>query len=1015
MEKTCPYWSMTKKVLLRLVALVLTFGLYSNSAAQSQPIQFEHLSVSDGLSDNSVSCMLQDREGFMWFGTNEGLNKYDGYRFTVFQPDATRPDRSFQSSRITGLCEGRSNQLWVVTEGGGLHEVNKQRGTVRPHPIPAPATFRWNNQLSVYEDSQGMLWISTFAGLARYEPARHHFTLYPAPRLEVPIKTVFEDRQHRFWVATNRGLYLFDRSTGRFTLLPVPNCKGAQPAFISFYLDESNVLWLGTASTGYSLFKLDLNRQPWQLVPYNPGGQLNSFVFMNSIHQDRQGLIWMGTVNGVQTINPVTNKIGTCRTDPNSPKGLSSNSAQAVYHDRTGVLWIGTDNGVDRQATTIKPFKTYQVTPHTGIAVLPENKVVALLSNYSGQLWLSNQKTVYRLMRPENQFEAVPVEKLGTTKKHINLICGLLTDTKRGIWLATTDGLYHVDPLSGHYTGYQSEIPAQFIARAPSGTIWIGGEGGLASFNPRSHQYQYYKYDPSAPGGLPDRYVHGLMVSRTGDVWVLIKRLGLCRLNPENGRFKRYLAGPAGQLSTNDVQTIYEDPQGIVWVGTHWGGLNRFDPQTGLFSVITHQEGILGTTITGIINDKAGTLWVSTDNGLCQLNSRTGSIRRYDQRHGLPSNNFMANAVFRQKEQLFFGSLNGVVQFNPAFIQFDVRSFPVYITALTVMNRPYPLTGKPIRLSYNENFLSFEFSALAYALPQQNQYACQLVGIDKDWVQNGKRHVADYPNLPPGHYLFKVKAANSDGQWNQAAIPVTLIIIPPWWQTTGFRLTLAILLLLVAGTSIRFYTRTKLRRQSIELKKVLLAQEEERQRLAADLHDDLGATLSVIKGQLETVPQPHNGLVQSLRLMEKAIQSLRHISHNLMPPDFAKLGLTEALRETVRRAETDSSLQVVFITYGQERRLDPEKELIIYRIALELINNAIKHAKARQITIQLLFYPQYVSLLVEDDGQGYPTWESPTQEGIGLRNICSRVTYLKSTLAVDSGERGTTVTVDVPV
>ncbi|WP_332368453.1 two-component regulator propeller domain-containing protein [Spirosoma telluris] len=446
-----------------------------------QPIinQFAHLSVKDGLSNNSVSCILQDREGFMWFGTNEGLNKYDGNTFTVWQPDPGNPIHSLQNNRITGLCEDHKNRLWVITEGGGLHEVDKKTGLVTPHLIRTTRTHQWNNQLSLYEDSQGVLWISTFAGLARYEPDKHHFKLYPAPQAEVPIKTVFEDRQHRFWVATNRGLYLFDRATGRFTPIPILPIAESQPAFISIYQDAQDVLWLGTATAGYSLFQLDLRHQPWQLVPYNPGGQLNSFVFLNSIHQDAEGIIWVGTTSGLQAIEPVNKRVFTYRPDPTISKGISSNNAQAVYHDRTGMLWVGTDNGIDRQAVTLKPFRTYQVTPNKGHANLPENRVNAVLSDSYNQLWLSNLSTVYRMERGKNSVESISPSTLGSVGQHKNYPCAFLDNGLDGVWLGTTDGIYRFDQASGQYSRFPSEMPAQFLDRAPNGDLWLGAKAVL--------------------------------------------------------------------------------------------------------------------------------------------------------------------------------------------------------------------------------------------------------------------------------------------------------------------------------------------------------------------------------------------------------------------------------------------------------------------------------------------------------------------------------------------------------
>lgn len=747
----------------------------------------------------------------MWFGTHEGLTKYNGATFTIFQPNPRQPAHSFQNSIITSLCEGDSNQLWAVTEGGGLHEINTKTGLITPHPIRAAKANQWNNQITIYKDSQHLLWIGTFAGLASYDPAHHHFRLYPSPRADMPIKNAFEDHQHRFWVASQQGLYLLDRATGHFTLVPVPGLTGPQPAFLSFYLDKEDVLWIGAATAGYSLFKLDLRRQPWNLVPYNPGGQLNPYIWRNTIHRDSSGIVWVGTTNGLQGIDPVTNKVVTYQTDPTLSKGLGSSNTQAVYHDRAGMLWVGTDNGIDRQAVNTKPFQTYRVKPNERMATVPENRANAVFRDNRGQLWFSNLSTMYRLSANRQQLDRVVPDKLGGVGTHTNPVNSFLSDGADGIWFGTNDGLYHLNQTSGQYTRYPSEIPVQFLDRQylvgkPVDRLWIGGNGGVASFNTRTHQYTYYKYKPGDAGGIPDKAIYGLMVSQFGEVWILVNQLGICRLNPKTGQIIRYMAGGKGKLSTNDVLSIHEDKAGIIWIGTHLGGLNWFDWRTGLFSVITREEGIPGTNIVGVTSDGTGMLWLSTNEGICRVDPKSRVIHSYEVTDGLPSNDFKHNAVFRQPNQLIFGTENGIVQFNPDQILDDTRPFPVYITDLTVMDKPRTITNHEIRLKHNETMLSIGFAALAYQQPGQNQYAYQLVGVNPNWVQNGNRRVATYISLAPGTYTFRVKAANSSGFWTSNEASVQVVVMPPWWAT-WWAYTLYALL---AGGGIwgyiRFYT-----------------------------------------------------------------------------------------------------------------------------------------------------------------------------------------------------------------
>ena len=1043
-----------------------THSLDNKAIANNQPIRnhFEHLSVEDGLSNNSVNCILQDREGFMWFGTNDGLNKYDGYTFTAFKPNPTDAAHGFQNNQILGLCEDHKNRLWVATLGG-LHEVDKRTGRVTPHPIRANNASKWNYHHSICEDSRGMIWISTLAGIARYEPDLHRFTLFPIPRPEATIKTVFEDPQHRFWVATYEGLYLFDRATGRFTLIPAPVAAGvAQPTFTAFYLDPQQVLWLSTASAGHGLFQLDLRRQPWRIVPYIPSGQLISRTYLNSIISDAQGIVSVATATGLQRIDPVRNQVFTYRPDPNAPKGISSSTAQIVYHDRAGTLWVGTDNGIDRQAVNNKPFMTYQVRPNIGTANLSENKVVAFVPDRKGRFWISDGYTVYRPASGSTRSQPLPAETLGSNRQFKNYIRALSPDGADGVWLGTWTGLYHFDQATGHYENYPSEVPVEYISRAPTGDIWVGGDvvpsSGIASFNPRTHRYHYYKYRPNDPNGLPDKYVRGLLVSQTGDVWVLFTQHGIGRLNPRTGRFIHYTAGPKSRLNSNDVQTIYEDKAGVIWIGTNQGGVNRFDSRTGLFSATTTRNGLPSNNIFGITNDNAGHLWLSTDKGLCRFDLRTKSTRTYQITDGLPSNDFMQNAVFRQKDRLFFGTLNGIVYFNPDSIRDDTRPFPVYITALNVLDQPRPLTDSAVTLNHDENFLSFRFAALVYTQPEQNQYAYQLVGVDKNWVQNGNRHLANYTNLSPGTYTFRVKAANSDGIWNEKGASMRLVIRPPWWATWW---AYSLYALLVGGAIwgyIRFYTNRIRQRQALEFNRreaqQLKAVDELKTRFFSNITHEFRTPLSLIISPVEKLLQENRvdapthqmlSLVQRnagqlLRLINQLLD-LSKLEANRMTISLMRGEVTEFVDHLIESFRQMAEQKGVLLTYtadssAREYLFDADKW---EKILTNLVSNALKFTDSGgNVTVTLTANPSAegdevsgVTIQIADSGIGiapeklphifdrfYQADTSHTRAyegtGIGLALVNELVDLVGGTINVESQPgMGSTFTVTLPV
>ena len=1051
------YLSRVRRFFFLLLALIPALG---PAVAQQATESFEHLSVADGLSHNSVNCILQDRAGFMWLGTKDGLNCYDGYTFTVFRPDPTDPAHSFHSNRVSGLFQDHLDRIWAVTEGGGLHEVNRLTGRVTPHPIQGAGANRWNNQLAVYEDRQGMLWISTYNGLARYDAANRHFTLYPSPQPDMPIKRIFEDKQQRLWVSTAKGLHLFDRRRGRYTLVPAP-VAGDQPVFNSIYLDNSNRLWLGTA--GHGLFWIDLSKQPLTINPCNPGGNIHKFVFLYAVQRDDRQNTWVGTTEGLQVISADMRQVKTYRPDPTTPGAISSINAQVVYFDRAGTLWIGTDNGIDKKPVNTKPFVTYQVKRTIGTANLVENRVNAVVLDGQNRLWLSNHHALYRTDSQQNNPVQIDPARLGGSATRRNIVFSLLPNGKSGVWIGTETGLYAYDAQTDQYTAYPSDISAQFISRGPTGHLWIGCEGGIARFDPTTHTYTYYKYDPAATGntGLPDRFVYTLLASRTGNVWVAINGKGISRLDPATGRFTHYSAGSRpGQLNNDEVLTFYEDEAGMLWIGTNQGGLNRLDPKTGRFSAFTTREGLPSNRIVGIEGDRAGYLWLSTNHGICRFDPRTGMVRNYDVGDGLPSNDFLENAVFSTSREILFGSLNGLVRLIPNNIRDDRRPFAVHITDFKVLNKSHPLTDSVIRLAYNENFVSFEFAALTYVLPQQSRYAYQLTGVDPKWVSSGNRRFASYTDLPPGNYQFRVKASNSDGIWNDKGTSVRLVIGSPWWATPW---AYGVYFLLAGGVivgSVRAYTSRIRREQELELNRKqteqLKAVDELKTRFFSNITHEFRTPLSLILSPVEKLlqePSFDTPTQQTLSMVQRNARQLLRLINQLL--DLSKLEANSMgvammqgiipefigqLIDTFLASAEQKGIQLVYTTepMPQEYLFDADKW---EKILTNLLSNAVKFTPSGgQVTVKLSLTPPAtqsgqptVGLIVTDTGIGIPASELPRifdrfyqvdnsrtrayeGTGIGLSLVKELVDLLGGTITVDSTHgQGTTFSLTLPV
>ncbi|WP_332368455.1 ATP-binding protein [Spirosoma telluris] len=488
--------------------------------------------------------------------------------------------------------------------------------------------------------------------------------------------------------------------------------------------------------------------------------------------------------------------------------------------------------------------------------------------------------------------------------------------------------------------------------------------------------------------------------------------------------------------------------------------MNRFDPKTGLFSAITQQDGIRGNSVVGITSDNAGMIWFSTDKGLSKLDPRTKSIRNYELNSGLPSNDFLENAVFRKNNQLFFGSLNGAVQFNPDSIRDDTKPFPVYITKLNVLDKARPLTSNPVVLHHDENFLSFEFAALAYVLPEQNQYAYQLIGVDKNWVQNGNRHVANYTNLSPGSYTFQVKAANSDGIWSAKGASIQLVILPPWWATWW---AYSIYALLVGGAIwgyIRFYTNRIRQQQELEFNRreaeQLKAVDELKTRFFSNITHELRTPLSLIISPVEKLLAGHQfdpSTNQTLALVQRNANQLLRLINQLL--DLSKL---EANRMTVslmrgevpqfvyqvvesfRQAAEQKGVALVYTAeeFPPEHLFDADKW---EKILTNLLSNALKFTAqggSIKVTLTSVLSPvikevSSVQINIADSGIGispqslphifdrfyqvdYSLTRAYEGTGIGLSLVKELVELLGGTISVDSQLGvGTTFMVTLPV
>ena len=804
-------------VLKGYITILLFFCSCSVGLAQYDKLSFEAMTTKQGLSDNSVTSIAQDREGFMWFGTAVGLNKYNGYSFSVFRASPQKMANTLQNDVIWDLHEDRTGRLWISTLGDGLYQINKQTQGLSGYRLnPARDSAYKNIFYSIHEESKTVLWIGSQLGLVRFDVQTKKMRLYelPAPNDYKVVFCITEDEKGRLWVGTKIGLYTFDRQTCQYSAVPLTNRPGPeQPLVSALYLDPGGILWVGTngealfklGAQGEGLFNVDTRRPLLSASVYNPGGLIKKNIALNGIVR-HLGDVWVATDEGLQRIDPRTNSVLTYGADRFSANTLSSSNILSLYRDRTNTLWIGTDNGVNKIANTTKQFFAYQLKSAMPSVRIVDNRITTVLQDRTGIIWLGNNvKGLFRFDPRTGVITPKPANPANPRTLLSNQVWSIFQDRRQRIWVATLEGLHQLNPATGEITRYRAKIPTQYITEDRAGRLWVGGKKGIASFNPATGQYAYL--DTTVSAGF--NYVTDLMVSRTGALWIaqqgLLQRLDL--RTQAQVFFASDVPLKAGQLTDRNISTLFEDSRGLVWVGTERGGLNCFHPTTKTFTAFTTEEGLPSNSISGITEDQHGDLWVSTNKGISRLRVRTKTIRNYDVTDGLPEMEFNKSSVARSGETLLFGGINGFVLFNPDNINDNAVKPPVYITGLKIRRKNRPITGNKLSLPYDENSLSFDFVALNYQSPEKNRYAYKMDGVDEDWVDSGFRRFASYHRLSPGAYVFRVKASNNDGVWNTAGASLGIVIARPWWQTGWAYLAYALLFLGAAWAFIRSRSR----------------------------------------------------------------------------------------------------------------------------------------------------------------------------------------------------------------
>ena len=1029
-------------------------------------IKFERLTIDDGLSQSVVQCIIQDRLGFMWFGTQDGLNRYDGYEFIIYKNDPS--DKfSISNNNINCLYEDRDGVLWAGTSGGGLCRYDRDKDSFVNYISETGNPYSLSNGKvrSLYEDSSGNFWICTNGGLNKFIKDDNIFIRYtkeqnnPDSIRSNIIRCIYEDKKSNLWVGTwGEGLNKFEPGSGRFFSYKnkVNNSDNAN-RINSIFEDRNNNLWI---STNDGLQILDRTFGSFREFKKNDKDPFSiSDNFISLVYEDSKDVLWIGTrQGGLNKFNSGKNTFTKYRYDKSDPGSIGNDSIMSVYEDLSGIIWIGTfGEGLSKFSNHRKKIRHFYTVP--GNKNSPgSNKIYCFCEDKNNHLWIGTVDSgLNKYDRDSNTFTIYKNSISDNNSISSDRVTSVIEDKKGILWIATSGGgLNKFDPEKETFTVYKynkddknslSFNTVYSLIEDKEGMIWAGTlDGGLNKFDPENEIFTHYKHDPSDPGSIGSDKVRTLFIDHSGELWIGLEFGGLNKYDRKSGRFIHFRNDKEDPCSISDdlILSVFEDSKDRLWIGTANGGLNYFDRTDNIFIRVTEKEGLPSNVINGILEDKSGNLWISTNNGLSKFNPGKGTFKNYDKRDGLQSNEFNPSAYLKLRNGEFvFGGINGFNIFQPEDIRDNECIPPVVITDFLIFNKKISAgddspflkrsvsTADEISLTYRESVFSFEFASLDFNIPGKNKYAYKMDGFEKDWVFSGNRRFATYTNLNPGEYIFRVKGSNNDGIWNETGKSIKITISPPFWKTMWFKsLTLAA----IAGAAGSIY-KSKLNQLNRDKKaqeeftrRLLETQEDDRKRIASELHDSIGHYLLITKNKL-LLAAKGNGDNESVlkdigevtEIISSTIKDVREISYSLHPYQIERLGLTKAIISIIDRASKSTDIKFISNIDQIDKLMSPETEISLYRIIQECLNNIVKHSFADEVLINLNNNSEEgsISILITDNGKGFDTdnaFMNSDKHGFGLKGIKERIKLFGGKLDIHSSpETGTELKILIPL